>query len=143
MRNLFLGVAAATLVMTVSAGADQALPSAWLNDGVYRGNTAPIADTVQFLFGGRHYCWYDDGWHGPGWYWCGYAWRDHFGWGGVYGWNGWHGGHGGVTIRGGGFHGGGHGGGFHGGGGHGGGFHGGGGHGGGGHGGGGGSHGHH
>src|SRR6476469_6989163 len=51
------------------------------------------AEQVQFFYGGRDYCWYDDGWHGPGFYWCGYAWRRGFGWGGAVGWHGWRGGH--------------------------------------------------
>lgn len=48
-----------------------------------------ITEQAQFLFGGRNYCWYNDGWQGPGWYWCGYASRPGFGWGGPVGWNGW------------------------------------------------------
>jgi hypothetical protein len=56
-----------------------------------------------FYYGGRSYCWYDNGWRGPGWYWCGYALRVGYGWGGGAGWRGhyWrgggygHGGHGG------------------------------------------------
>ena len=49
-----------------------------------------MVDTVQaYYFGGRQYCWYDDGWQGPGWYWCGYAWRRGYGWGGGYGWRNW------------------------------------------------------
>jgi hypothetical protein len=48
-----------------------------------------ITEQAQFLWGGRNYCWYDDGWQGPGWYWCGYAYRAGFGWGGPVGWNGW------------------------------------------------------
>ena len=39
-------------------------------------------ETVQFIWQGRRYCWYDDGWRGQGWYWCGYHWRRGFGWGG-------------------------------------------------------------
>jgi hypothetical protein len=88
-------------------------------------------EQAQFIYGGRNYCWYDDGWHGPGYYWCGYAFRRGLGWGGGAGWHGWgHGGHGGVVGRpggrpgghpGGGRPGGGHPGGGHGGGGHGGG----------------------
>jgi hypothetical protein len=31
-----------------------------------------VADNFQlYLYGGRHYCWYDDGWQGSGWYWHG------------------------------------------------------------------------
>jgi hypothetical protein len=48
-----------------------------------------IAEQVQFRFGGRDFCWADDGWRGPGWYWCGYAYRPGFGWGGPVGWNNW------------------------------------------------------
>jgi hypothetical protein len=48
-----------------------------------------ITEPVQFFFGGRNYCWYEDGWQGPGWYWCGYAYRPGFGWGGPIGWNNW------------------------------------------------------
>ncbi|HEY1941227.1 MAG TPA: hypothetical protein VGH40_03810 [Roseiarcus sp.] len=53
--------------------------------------SAPIApvENVQFVFGGRNYCWYSSGWRGPGYYWCGYAWRRGYGWGGGWGWNGW------------------------------------------------------
>lgn len=51
-----------------------------------------MIEDVQFVFGGRRYCWYDDGWQGQGWYWCGYPWRSGLGWGGGEGWNGWRGG---------------------------------------------------
>ncbi|MDR3420304.1 MAG: hypothetical protein P4L80_03530, partial [Xanthobacteraceae bacterium] len=45
---------------------------------------------TAFLFGGRNYCWYDNGWNGPGWYWCGgYAYDYGTGWGGPEGWRGW------------------------------------------------------
>lgn len=44
---------------------------------------------VQFLYGGRDYCWYNNGWRGPGFYWCGYAFRRGLGWGGGAGWHGW------------------------------------------------------
>jgi hypothetical protein len=90
MRNYVLGVAAAALVL----GGSTAIADPQLDYGVYHQGDAPSLDNVQlFLFGGRHYCWYDAGWQGPGWYWCGYAWRGGYGWGGSYGWNGWHGGH--------------------------------------------------
>lgn len=52
------------------------------------GIVSPI-ETVQYIYGGRNYCFYPDGWHGPGWYWCGYAFRRGFGWGGGYGFRGW------------------------------------------------------
>jgi hypothetical protein len=153
MRKFVVTVAAATVFL---AGA----PIMGLNASpmVAPGAIRAAADSLnmveraQFIWLGRHYCWYDGGWRGPGWYWCGYESRRGLGWGGGYGWHGWHGGHAGGTISHGAnrgaavVHGGnraavgggkGHGGGGHGGGGHGGGGHGGGGHGGGGHGGGG------
>jgi hypothetical protein len=46
-------------------------------------------EKVQFMWGGRRYCWYDAGWRGPGWYWCGHHWRRGIGWGGPVGWHGW------------------------------------------------------
>jgi hypothetical protein len=51
-----------------------------------------ITENVQYFFGGRNYCWYDDGWQGPGWYWCGYRWRRGHGWGGGHNFHGWGGG---------------------------------------------------
>src|SRR3954452_15781995 len=46
-------------------------------------DTSALTENVQlYVFGGRNYCWYDDGWNGPGWYWCGYRYRSGFGWGG-------------------------------------------------------------
>ena len=72
-------------------------------------DSVALTESVQFLYLGRNYCWYDDGWNGPGFYWCGYAFRPGFGWGGGHGWHGWRGG-GGFGGRGPGFRGGGPGG---------------------------------
>jgi len=44
---------------------------------------------AQFVFGGRNYCFYNNGWNGPGFYWCGYAFRRGLGYGGRSGWHGW------------------------------------------------------
>jgi hypothetical protein len=49
-----------------------------------------LLEKSQFYFGGREYCWYDNGWNGPGWYWCGRYLVPGFGWGGGWGWRGWH-----------------------------------------------------
>ena len=123
LRKLIIGLALAAAVALPLANTAEAA----IGDGIAASHIAsrllPV-EKAQFFFGGRQYCWYDDGWQGPGWYWCGYAWRSGFGWGGGEGWNGWHRGGGGRFHGGGGghFHGGGGGGGhFHGGGGHGGG----------------------
>ena len=146
-RSVMAAGLAGALMVALAAPAQAAMTGAGLNAPV----GAPLLQLAQFGFpnpldfmlGGRNYCWYDDGWRGPGWYWCGYGSRYGYGWGGGEGFNGWrehryerdwhgHGGGGGGGRH---DHGGTHGGGMHGGGGHGGGGHGGGGHGGGGHGG--------
>jgi hypothetical protein len=116
LRKLIVGLALAAAAALPLAGTAEAA----IGDGIAASQIAsqllPV-EKAQFLFGGRQYCWYDDGWRGPGFYWCGYAWRRGFGWGGGSGWRGWRGGrgHGGGGHRPGG---GGHGGGGHGAGGH-------------------------
>jgi hypothetical protein len=78
---------------------------AGVSEGLFSG-TAPRVSQVEFaqfnpldipaaivgglMFGGRRYCWYDDGWHGPGYYWCGYGYNQGYGYGGGEGWQGWH-----------------------------------------------------
>jgi hypothetical protein len=110
MRNLFLATAAATSLLgaSIAAGGAQAAPPSQpapqLIFGVDRAGDMPTLDKVQFLFGGRNFCWYDNGWQGPGFYWCGYAERRGLGWGGGAGWNGWQrggggGGHANVGAR--------------------------------------------
>jgi hypothetical protein len=138
LRKLVLGLALASAAALPLAGVAQAA----IGDGVaashIAGQLMPV-EKAQFFFGGRNFCFYDDGWHGPGYYWCGYAYRNGIGWGGGDGWNGWHGGGhggdhhmhmgggamhmggggqmhmggGGMHMGGGGGHGGGHGGGGH------------------------------
>ena len=98
-RALFIAALLAPFAMAPSAQASISNGAADVRDLT---SAAAQVERVQFLFGGRNYCWYDDGWRGPGWYWCGYAFRRGFGWGGGVGWNGWHrrGGH----MHGGGMH---------------------------------------
>jgi Chaperone of endosialidase len=57
---------------------------------------------AQYSYGGKDYCWYDDGWNGPGWYVCGQYTVRGVGWGGGAGWHGWShtGGRGGTARRG-------------------------------------------
>ncbi|WP_156970891.1 hypothetical protein [Beijerinckia mobilis] len=64
---------------------DQDIMAAQLGTGPERS----LIEPVQYVWGGRNYCWYPGGWQGPGWYWCGYAWRHGYGWGGGHGWQGW------------------------------------------------------
>lgn len=52
-------------------------------------NTTTDVLQAQFIFGGRNYCFYNNGWNGPGFYWCGYASRRGLGYGGGAGWRGW------------------------------------------------------
>ncbi len=103
MRNLVLSIAASAAALAAGPLANAQAPAdgrvIFGMDAV--GAPAPLQD-VQFLFGGRNYCWYPVGWRGPGYYWCGYANRRGLGWGGPVGWHGWrsggggdHGGHGG------------------------------------------------
>ena len=96
VRRFAITVATATLfvagapMLGASVGAAPAIAP-----GAYRAaaDSASVVETVQFVWLGHEYCWYDDGWQVPGWYWCGYADRQGFGWGGGFGWHGWRGGH--------------------------------------------------
>jgi hypothetical protein len=91
--TLIMAAAASLLAGSAAVGAAQAAPAPQLISGVYDPGAPPALDRAQYVWGGRHYCWYDGGWHGPGYYWCGYRWRSGYGWGGGYGWRGWGGGH--------------------------------------------------
>jgi hypothetical protein len=106
MRKILLTVAAAIGLMTTGSAINQAnaMP---LGNGVRdAADDLSVIDQVQYVWGGRRYCWYDDGWNGPGWYWCGRYLVPGLGWGGGVGWRGW--GRGGFRggFRGGGFRGG-------------------------------------
>jgi hypothetical protein len=101
MRRLIAGLAA---VAAVAVGATaigtraEAGPLPAFGGLSAASDAVAITENVQYFFGGRNYCWYDDGWQGPGWYWCGYRWRRGLGWGGGHGFHGWnrgghHGGH--------------------------------------------------
>jgi len=71
MRTQFLALAAAGLM---SAGLGQRAEAApmgapeALRTAIH---SLSLTENAQYLWGGRQYCWYDDGWNGPGWYWCG------------------------------------------------------------------------
>lgn len=82
----------ATLAVAVMAGGMLAQGAAQAAPFNARDGAVIAAGYKSYLFGGRNYCWADNGWSGPGWYQCGYAWNNGFGWGGPFGWNGWIGG---------------------------------------------------
>jgi hypothetical protein len=93
MRKQFLALAAAGLM---SAGLSQRAEAAPVGapEGLRSAiHSLSLTETVGFYWGGRQFCWYDDGWNGPGWYWCGNYLTSGIGWGGGYGWHGWRGGH--------------------------------------------------
>jgi hypothetical protein len=97
LKRSVAAVAVAGALMSVAPA-----HAAMMTDGLNAPAGAPMTELAQFpfpnpldavvdgfLFGGRDYCWYDDGWRGPGWYWCGYGYQSGVGWGGGWGFNGW------------------------------------------------------
>ena len=98
-KSILIATLAAALASASlgTAGAEAAAlapePQTGLIVGVDHPGDAATLQTVQYVWGGRNYCWYGGGWRGPGYYWCGYAWRRGFGWGGGVGWHGWARGH--------------------------------------------------
>ena len=121
MRSSFgLGMLATALMAggTLMHDSAQAAPVSTAGGIRAAADSLKLVESVQYVWGGQNYCWYDDGWNGPGWYVCSYGpWVSGGWWGGGYGWHHWHGGHPGHYHGGGGH--------YHGGGGH---YHGGGGH---------------
>jgi len=90
-KFVFMVAAAAGLVAcgTLIGGGVEAAPISAPHAIRTAVGSLEMIENVQFIFGGRRYCWYDDGWQGLGWYWCGYRWRSGLGWGGGEGWHGW------------------------------------------------------
>ena len=80
---------ASTLLAGMISGDVRAAPASTFGGFQSLQGEIGLVENVQYLYGGRRHCWYDDGWHGPGWYWCGYRLRQGLGWGGERGWNGW------------------------------------------------------
>jgi hypothetical protein len=87
-------------IVSLTAALVLALAAATIGGRVHAAAIAPdglrtaadqlaAVEKVQFMWGGKRYCWYDAGWRGPGWYWCGYRLRRGLGWGGPVGWHGW------------------------------------------------------
>jgi hypothetical protein len=91
LRNLIVALAATAAVAV--AGNAGAAPIVAPGTTRAAADGLNIVESVQFIWLGHDYCWYDDGWNGPGWYWCGYAFNRGYGYGGGYGWHHWRGGH--------------------------------------------------
>src|SRR3984893_1949805 len=82
MRKLVFTVAAAAALGasgTLIGGGVEAAPIGAPHALQTAVDSLDVIENVQFVFGGRRFCWYDDGWQGPGWYWCGYRWRSGLG----------------------------------------------------------------
>ena len=87
MTNILrsVGVSAAFVVASFMSGQAGAMPVG----GKAALEQIGIVEQVQYSYGGKDYCWYDDGWNGPGWYVCGQYTVRGVGWGGGSGWQGW------------------------------------------------------
>ena len=82
-------VAAASASAAVMTTAARSQAGVIAPRGLHATDEARLTETVQFMWGGRRYCWSNVGWRGAGWYRCGSHWRRGVGWGGPSGWNGW------------------------------------------------------
>jgi hypothetical protein len=90
MRRFLLAAAAAAAVLAAPLAATRSEAAPAVPAGIGSAvDTLNVVDHVQYVWGGRRYCWYPAGWKGPGWYWCGYGARRGLGWGGPVGWRGW------------------------------------------------------
>jgi hypothetical protein len=92
MRKLVLTAAMVLAAWSVSVAASSRADAMAIGSPAGLGvaaDSVDVTENVQYLYGGRRYCWYVDGWQGPGWYWCGYRLRRGYGWGGPVGWQGW------------------------------------------------------
>jgi hypothetical protein len=75
MRSLTLTAAAAAALLSAESVANRASAMMFASPAGIRAviESLNVTANVQYVYGGRGYCWYDYGWNGPGWYWCGYA----------------------------------------------------------------------
>jgi hypothetical protein len=92
MRRFVITIAAATVFLAGAPIVDASVSAApMVAPRAIRAaaDSLNFVERAQFIWLGRHYCWYDDGWNGSGFYWCGYAKRHGLGWGGGAGWHGW------------------------------------------------------
>jgi len=86
MRRSTTAIALVAAILSLAGAADAGVATTGPSTAAEGLN---VVDQVQFVFGGRQHCWYEDGWHGPGWYWCGYRLRHGRGWAGGEGFRGW------------------------------------------------------
>jgi len=70
MRKLWLTATIAIIMAAMSAGRSHA---AVMDPNAFRvaADEFAVVQTVQFVWKGQRYCWYNRGWRGPGWYRCG------------------------------------------------------------------------
>lgn len=88
MRNFVLSLATAGFL--VAGGVLSASPAHAALFGAPGALDAAVDELAvihqaQYVYGGRRYCYYENGWRGPGWYWCGYGARVGVGYAGVSG----------------------------------------------------------
>jgi hypothetical protein len=102
MSKIFksIGMSAAFVVAGFLSGEAGAMPLG--GPGKAGLDRIDLTVPAAYVWGGKEYCWYDDGWNGPGWYVCGQYTVRGVGWGGGAGWHGWSrtGGRGGTARRG-------------------------------------------
>jgi hypothetical protein len=94
MRSpLSFGMFATALIAasTLMHGSAQATPISTADGIRTAADSLKLVGSVQYVWNGYSYCWYDSGWNGPGWYVCTYGpWVSSRWWGGGHGWHGWH-----------------------------------------------------
>ncbi len=91
-RLLLIGTIAAACVVTVFTPHTAAAMYVAGSELSSAADELSDVSSAQYVYGGRRYCWYDDGWNGPGFYVCGQYLTRGIGWGGAAGWRGWRGG---------------------------------------------------
>ena len=89
MRKLCMTLIATVAVVGALAGARSQAAVMHPSDLRAAADALAVVETVQFVRGGKRYCWYNRGWRGAGWYRCGFSRRRGMGWGGPSGWHGW------------------------------------------------------
>jgi hypothetical protein len=90
LKNGILATALLAAIMLIY-GQAQAMPIGAAKEIRTVADGLKLTESVQYVWNGRKYCWYESGWKGPGWYVCSYGpWVSGLWWGGGYGWRGWY-----------------------------------------------------